>query len=240
MPLRIVVGSVATVVALSLAGRRLFWLFRLIRSGQPAADRIGAAAVTTDRKGARAEVTEVIGQRKLLAWTVPGLAHAFTFWAFLVLGLTILEAYGALFDADFGVGHWAALGFVEDVFATAVLIALVVFTVIRYRNSPGRRGRASRFYGSHTGAAWLILGMIFAVIATLLAYRGAQMNTGNFPYRPYPWSFASWLVARALHPLGAANHGIETFFVLAQLVVVLAFLVLVTYSKHLHIVLAPF
>ncbi|MDQ1541572.1 MAG: hypothetical protein QOH29_2298, partial [Actinomycetota bacterium] len=42
------------------------------------------------------------------------------------------------------------------------------------------------------------------------------------------------------HPLGAANHGIETFFVLAQLVVVLAFLVLVTYSKHLHIVLAPF
>jgi Fe-S oxidoreductase len=196
--------------------------------------------VTTGRKGARAEVTEVIGQRKLLAWTVPGLAHAFTFWAFLVLGLTILEAYGALFDADFGVGHWAALGFVEDVFATAVLIALVVFTVIRYRNSPGRRGRASRFYGSHTGAAWLILGMIFGVIATLLLYRGAQMNTGNFPYRPYPWSFASWLVARALHPLGAANHGVETFFVLAQLVVVLAFLVLVTYSKHLHIVLAPF
>ena len=240
MPLRIVVGSVATLVALSLAGRRLFWLFRLIRTGQPAADRIGAAAVTTDRKGARAEVTEVIGQRKLLAWTVPGLAHAFTFWAFLVLGLTILEAYGALFDADFGVGHWAALGFVEDLFATLVVVALVVFTKIRYLNRPSRRGRDSRFYGSHTGAAWLILGMIFAVIATLLVYRGAQMNTGNFPYRPHRWSFASWLVSRALHPLGAANHGIETFFVLAQLVVVLAFLVLVTYSKHLHIVLAPF
>ena len=81
--------------------------------------------------------------------------------------------------------------------------------------------------------------MIFAVIATLLVYRGAQMNTGHFPYKPYPWSFASWVVAKALHGFGAANEGIETFFVLAQLVVVLAFAVFLTYSKHLHIMLAP-
>ena len=39
--------------------------------------------------------------------------------------------------------------------------------------------------------------------------------------------------------MGAANQGIETFFVLAQLVVVLAFSVFLTYSKHLHIMLAP-
>ncbi|HZV25355.1 MAG TPA: (Fe-S)-binding protein, partial [Acidothermaceae bacterium] len=244
MALRIVIGAVATVVAFGLTGRRLWWLFRLIRSGQPATDRAGrrsagAADQATNVKGPKAEVTEVIGQRKLLAWTIPGLAHAVTFWAFLVLGLTIVEAYGALFKADFGIGDWAGLGFIEDLFATLVLVALVVFTKIRFLNRESRRGRASRFYGSHTRAAWVILGMIFTVIATLLLYRGAQMNTGNFPYRPYPWSFASWLVSRALHPLGAANHGIETFFVLAQLIVVLSFLVLVTYSKHLHIVFAP-
>ena len=46
-------------------------------------------------------------------------------------------------------------------------------------------------------------------------------------------------MAKALHPLGAANQGVETFFVLAQLVVVLAFAVFLTYSKHLHIMLAP-
>jgi Fe-S oxidoreductase len=238
MTVRIVVGAIATVVAFGLAGRRLWWLYRLIRVGQPATDRAGRRSAAV--KGSRAEVTEVIGQRKLLAWTVPGLAHAFTFWAFLVLGLTIVEAYGALFKPDFGLGHWAAIGFIEDLFATFVLVALVVFTKIRYLNRPSRRGRDSRFYRSHTGAAWLILGMIFVVIATLLLYRGAQMNTGNFPYRPSRWSFASWLVSRALHPLGAANHGIETFFVLAQLVAVLSFLVFLTYSKHLHIVLAPF
>jgi len=244
MALRIVIGAVVTVVAFGLTGRRLWWLYRLIRSGQPATDRAGRRSAgvadhATNVKGPKAEVTEVIGQRKLLAWTIPGLAHAVTFWAFLVLGLTIVEAYGALFKANFGIGDWAGLGFIEDLFATLVLVALVVFTKIRFLNRESRRGRASRFYGSHTRAAWLILGMIFTVIATLLIYRGAQMNTGNFPYRPYPWSFASWLVSRALHPLGAANHGIETFFVLAQLIVVLGFLVLVTYSKHLHIVFAP-
>ena len=242
MTVRIAVGVLATLVAFGLTGRRLWWLYRLLRSGQPAPDRVGRRSVApaTPRKGASGELTEVIGQRKLLAWTVPGLAHAFTFWAFIVLGLTIVEAYGALFKANFGLGHWAALGFFEDLFIVAVLAALVVFTSIRYRNAPSRRGRTSRFYKSHTGAAWLILGMIFAVMTTLLVYRGAQMNTGNFPYRPYRWSFATWLTSRALHPLGATNQGVESFFVLAQLIVVLSFLVLVVYSKHLHIVLAPF
>jgi Fe-S oxidoreductase len=236
--LRLVVGLVATVIALGLAGRRLWWLSRLVRVGAPAADRLGPNRVVTF-KGPRSQAAEVIGQRKLLAWTIPGLAHAFTFWAFIVLGLTIVEAYGSLFTPRFGIGSWAGLGFFEDFFATAVLVALVTFTVMRYRQAPSRQGRRSRFYGSHTGAAWAILGMIFAVIVTLLVYRGAQMNTGHFPYTPYPWSFATWVVAKALHGLGAANQGIETFFVLAQLVVVLAFAVFLTYSKHLHIMLAP-
>lgn len=238
MVLRIVVGLVATAVAFAVAGRRMWWLLRLIRVGQPASDRVGDQSATPV-KGAQSQATEVIGQKRLLKWTVSGIAHAFTFWAFIVLMLTIAEAYGSLFDDHFGIGHWAGLGFIEDFFAVAVLVALVVFTAIRYRQSPARRGRASRFYHSHTGAAWGILGMIFAVIATLLLYRGAQMNTGHFPYRPYGWSFASWVVSKWLHPLGAANQGVETFFILAQLVVVLAFLVFVTYSKHLHIVFAP-
>ena len=42
--------------------------------------------------------------------------------------------------------------------------------------------RKSRFYGSHTAAAWARLAMIFGVIATLLLYRGAQVDTGDFPY----------------------------------------------------------
>src|ERR1700694_4601242 len=107
MTIRIVLGSLMTVVALAIAGRRVWWLNRLIRSGQPANGRLDGL-----QGRLRNQFVEVLGQRKLLKWSVPGLAHAFTFWGFLVLGLTILEAWGALFDPNFHiplVGRWAVL-----------------------------------------------------------------------------------------------------------------------------------
>ena len=120
-----------------------------------------------------------------------------------------------------------------------MLAGIITFTVIRLRNDPHREGRRSRFSGSHTRAAWVVLGMIAAVIVTLLIYRGAQQNTGVFPY-PHAWAFASWVVAQALHPLGyGVNSVLEATFILLQLAVVLSFLVVVAYSKHLHIGLAP-
>jgi hypothetical protein len=161
---------------------------------------------------------------------------------FTVLLLTIIEAYGALFSRTFaipGIGHWAVIGFLEDLFAVGVLAGIITFTVIRLRNDPRKEGRRSRFFGSHTRAAWVVLGMIAVVIVTLLVYRGAQQNTGVFSY-PHAWAFASWAVAQVPHPLGyGVNSVLEVVFILAQLGVVLAFLVVVTYSKHLHIGLAP-
>jgi Fe-S oxidoreductase len=237
---RIIIGLVLTAVAAVLAARRLWWLYRLGTSGQPAPERIEALREHPGR-GAETQVTEVLGQRKLLKWTVPGVAHAMTFWGFIILILTIIEAYGDLFSKTFaipGIGHWAWVGFLEDLFAVAVLAGIVTFAIIRLRSSPEREGRKSRFSGSHTGAAWLVLLGIFLVIATLLIYRGAQINTGDFPY-PHG-AFASQLVGHWLAPAGhGANSAIETAFLLAQLAVILGFGVFVTYSKHLHIVIAP-
>jgi Fe-S oxidoreductase len=236
-----IVGLGLTVAAFALAGQRLWWLKRLAASGQPAPERLEYARqhAATDL---RTQLTEVIGQRKLLKWSVPGAAHAATFWGFIVLLLTIIEAYGSLFQRTFaipGIGHWAAIGFLEDLFAVGVLGGLATFAVIRLRNDPRKEGRRSRFFGSHTRAAWVVLGMIFLVILTLLIYRGAQQNTGVFPY-PHAWAFASWVFAQILHPLGyGVNSVLEVVFILAQLGVVLAFLVVVAYSKHLHIGLAP-
>src|SRR5487761_1810607 len=143
----------------------------------------------------RSQVVEVFGQRKLLKWTVPGAAHFLTFWGFIILILTIIEAYGDLFSRTFaipGIGHWAAIGFIEDLFSVGVLAGITTFTVIRIRNNPHKEGRRSRFFGSHTRAAWVVLGMIFGVIATLLLSRGAQINTGVFPYKH--GAFASQIV----------------------------------------------
>ncbi len=240
--LRLIIGLLMTVAALAVAGRRAYWLYRLIKVGQPAPGRLDGIG-----ERLRSQLTEVFGQRKLLKWSAPGAAHFFTFWGFIILGATILEAYGALFDEHFFIpiiGKWAILGLLEDFFAVAVLLALVYFAINRVRDAPARRQRASRFYGSHTGPAWVILGMITAVVVTLLVYRGAQIDTGHFPFgadhRGTWWTFASKATAVVLHPLGeSANGVIETVFILAQIGVILAFLVLVLYSKHLHIFLAP-
>jgi Fe-S oxidoreductase len=239
--LRIIVGLGLTLIALAVAGRRVWWLKRLAFSGQPAPERI---AYAREHFGgdAKTQLTEVIGQRKLLQWSVPGAAHAATFWGFLVLLLTIIESYGALFSRTFAlpvIGHWAFIGFVEDLFAVGVLAGIITFTVIRLRNDPHKEGRRSRFFGSHTTAAWVVLALIAAVIVTLLIYRGAQINTGVFPY-PNGWAFASWTVAQILHPLGyGVNSVLEATFILLQLAVVMVFLVVASYSKHLHIGLAP-
>jgi Fe-S oxidoreductase len=235
---RLVIGLVVTVLCFAVAGRRFWWIKRLISTGAAAPGRWNGFG-----RRAEAELVEVAGQRKLLQWTVPGLAHFFTMWGFTILMTTILEAYGALFEPTFhiplvGTDNW--LAFVEDFFAVAVLVALAVFAAIRLVNSPARRQRQSRFYGSHTGAAWLVLAYISAVMITLLVYRGAQVVTGHFPYGDSRWAFASHTVGTWLRPLGTGTCSvIETTFLLLNIAVIMTFLVFVAYSKHLHIFMAP-
>ncbi len=238
MTFRLLAGVLITVVALAFAARRARTIYQLVRSGQAAPGRLDEPGVRV-----QAEVLEVLGQRKLLKWKVSGLAHFVTFWGFLVLMFTIIEGFGAFFDVDFFIpviGRWSVLGFIEDLFAALVLVGIAVFTVIRLRRNPERLGRQSRFYGSHMGGAWLILLFIALIMVTLFLYRGAQLNNGISPYQD-GGAFVSEWVAQLLAPLGhTANEWIETVFVLASIAMVLATTILVLYSKHLHIFVAPF
>ena len=187
----------------------------------------------------------MVGQRKLLKWTVPGMAHAATFWGFIVLLLTIIEAYGALFQRTFsipGIGHWAAIGFIEDLFAVGVLAGIITFTVIRICATTRIRRAAGRGSSARTPpppgwcSAMISLGHHHAPD---LPGRAGEHRRVPVP-RDGAWPFASWVVGKALHPLGyGVNCVLEVVFLLGQLAVIMAFLVVVTYSKHLHIGLAP-
>ncbi len=239
MVVRLVLGVLMTVALLGIAGRRLFFLYRLGSTGQPVEPgRRGRLGPTL-----RAELAEVAGQRRLLRWTAPGAAHAAVFWGFCVLLLTILEAFGSLFDPTFQipvVGNWPVLGFVEDLFALLCLAAVLAFVAIRIREAPASGGRGSRFFGSHLGAAWFTLVMIANVVWTLLLTRGAQINAQEVNttthMRFLRGAFVSQWVASLLEPLGRdTNEIIETVALLVGLAVLLGFTVFVTYSKHLHI-----
>ena len=234
--MRLIIGLLITIVAVAIAGRRFLFISKLVRSGKPAPGR-------TDGAGARvlAELTEVLGQKKLLKKTVPGIAHFFTFWGFTILLATILEAFGGLFDRHFHIpiiGTMGWLGFLEDFFSVAVLLALIVFSIIRVQNAPAKKERSSRFYGSHNDAAWLVLAGIALVVITLLLYRAFQVKDGDFPYSN--WAFASHGLAALFGNISQGTaYTLESIFLVANILVIMAFSVFVAYSKHLHIFMAP-
>ena len=239
MWVRFVLGLLMTVVCVGIAGRRALFLYRVGQKFQPleAERRVDAGSAV------RAEVAEVAFQRKLLRWTVPGVAHFLVFWGFMILLFTIVEAFIGLVKADFQipiVGNFAWFGFIEDLFALLCVLALVVFTILRIQQAPKNLGRRSRFFGSHIGPAWFVLFMIFNVVWTLLAYRGASINAQEL-HDPanadkmgfLHGAFASQWFAAILPKTNVEFW--ETFFLLLSLGVLLGFTVFVTYSKHMHI-----
>ena len=240
MTLVLIVGLLMTVVALSLAARRALFLYRAISHGQPAPDRIqgvvGRLGNTLKRQG-----VEVLGQKKLLKWSIPGAAHFFVFWAFLILGTVYLEAYAVLLSRDpewnwFVFGNWAVLGFLQDFIAVMCFFGIITFWWIRIVNNPKNQGRKSRFFGSHLGPAYLTLFMIFNVLWTLFLFRGAvqarDMGTDNGYGKA---AFVSYGLGKVL-PDSTALIGIG---LLLHIGVMLVFLIFVLNSKHLHIFVAP-
>ncbi|MGC4110182.1 MAG: (Fe-S)-binding protein [Nocardioides sp.] len=236
----LILGLLLNAIALPIAANRVVFLFRLITSGQPAPDRI---AGVTGRLGAaiKRQVVEVFGQKKLLKWSVPGAAHFFVFWAFVILGTVYLEAYVVLLTRDpewnwFVFGNWAVLGFVQDFIAVMALAGIAVFWAIRLRNQPSQLGRRSRFFGSHLGPAYFTLFMIFNVVWTLFLFRGAVEARDMGTDRGYgKAAFVSYLLGKVL-PDSTTLIGIG---LLLHIGVMLAFLIFVLNSKHLHIFVAP-
>jgi Fe-S oxidoreductase len=242
----LILGLLLNAIALPIAGRRVWFLYRLITSGQPAPDRVQGV---TRKLGAavKRQIVEVFGQKKLLKWSVPGAAHFFVFWAFVILGTVYFEAYAALLSRDpqwnwFVFGNWGLLGFVQDFIAVMATVGIVVFWAIRLRNQPKQLGRKSRFFGSHLGPAYFTLFMIFNVVWTLFWFRGAVeardmavAASGGGEHGYGKAAFVSYLVGRVL-PDSTVLIGIGLLLLIG---VMLAFLIFVLHSKHLHIFVAP-
>jgi len=219
--------AAALVIAGALFGRRAWKLYRLLRSGKPAA-RFGDVPAR-----ARAEATVVVGQSKLLQQLLPGLMHAAIFWGFLVLFPTILIAMIGAVDHHstlpwLGAQGWYA--FLVDVFAVLVLIGVITAFVIRKVQRP------ARFKGSHLGEADLILALIAGIVCTLLLWHASQiaLHLNDYP--------AQWApISNALsHLVGPVAPVLERVAVWGHVLIILSFLVYLPYSKHLHILVAAF
>jgi Fe-S oxidoreductase len=158
----VIASALALAAAVAVAGglfaRRVLLLARLVRMGRPPGiDRSGDVP-----ERLRAEAVVVVGQRKLLQRLVPGLMHAFIFWAFIVLLPAIFIAMIEIVDPD-SAPHWGWYDTLADAFCVLALIGVAVAFFIR------KVLRPQRFAGSHLGEADLILLWIAAIVSTLLA-----------------------------------------------------------------------
>jgi len=215
----------ALVIAGALFGRRAWFLYRLMRSGKPAArfDDVPARV--------RAEASDVLGQRKLLQRLVPGLMHAAIFWGFIVLFPTILIALIGAVDPRstlpwLGTQGWYT--FLVDLFAVLVLVGVVTALVIRKVERP------ARFEGSHLREADLILALIAGIVVSLLLWHSSQIALGFNDY-PAAWAPVSNALSQVVAP---AALWLERVAVWAHVLIILSFLVYLAYSKHLHIAVA--
>jgi hypothetical protein len=117
---------VLAILVAPFAGRRAWRLVRLVRSGQPEPSRFKDLFT----KRTYYAIQKIIFQRKLLQRPGPGIAHALTFWGFLIIQIALIESAGEFFWKDFRlpiIGTHSWFGFVLDFFCVAVATSLLAF-----------------------------------------------------------------------------------------------------------------
>jgi Fe-S oxidoreductase len=212
-------------VAVGLFLRRAAYLFELVLAGRASEGRV---LTDVPRRTAR-EVVGVLGQSKLFLRLGPGVMHLLLFWGFLVLLPTIAMSFLGAMNRHWTIpwlGEQGWFAFLVDLFAVGVLVGVAMAFAIRLIQRP------TRFVGSYLNVAYTILLFEASITITLLLWHASQIRLGlnEFP--------AEWApVSNALAGMVSAGPGLEAFervVVWVHALLILAFLVYIPYTKHLH------
>jgi Fe-S oxidoreductase len=222
------VFALVFVGAMGLFGWNVRRLIRILRTGKKES--------RTDRPGKRlARVAAIaFGQSKLLREPFAGILHFLIFWGFVILltavGESILQGLLPGFSLAFLGPFHKPLLFLQDAIASIVVITVVVSLLRRLVAPPPRLD----VEGHAKWDAALILLLILFVMLTMfgqnaagIALKGEESGAGRF-------------VSARLAGLCAGVDGwtllvwFRVFF-WAHVLLVLAFLNYLPYSKHLHV-----
>jgi Fe-S oxidoreductase len=176
----------------------------------------------------------VLGQSGVLRDPLPGLAHFFTFWGFIIIQIGLLDlmirAFG--FEIPFIGGNTAFVATL-DIFVVFVAVSLLFFAMRRAIFHP--KQLQSTRHGPRDG--FIILGLILLVLLTLASTEAFEYAATNGA----GWSlFGQWFGPAFAH------IGVETNTVLFSISwwlhigIVLFFLCYLPRSKHLHLLATPF
>lgn len=176
------------------------------------------------------------GQLRLFRFWVPGTAHFFIFWGFVILAPTILaaiaEGLAAAFNPDFllpWLDEFGPLALLQDLAAVLVIIAVSYALYVRLVTNP------QRYQGSHKRQGVMVLLFILTIMVSLLVMNGIRINLGEDPlqaWRPVSTAVGGLFVGldeRTQTIIGESSYWIH-------LAVVLVFLVELPRGKHFHVV----
>jgi len=234
--------AVLLLAASALFVRRMVQLVRILALGRKENrfNHLGLRVATFLR--------EVLGQSRLLRGeAIINWAHPLIFWGFcfFVFASALMFVGGIL-------APWLripqaeeipVLGTVIDLFAVAVLIGLIASSIRRYILAPPGLQR--------TMDATIVVSLIAALMVTyLLAEAGGHakhlvMRESGAPEQGWAqtWLPAGTAVASALMAAGLPAEtlvGLGAFSWWVHALILLFFLVYLPYSKHMHLIWAPF
>ncbi len=176
----------------------------------------------------------VLGQQGVLRDPIPGIAHFFTFWGFIVIQFGLLNLMLGAFNGSLPLlGGNRGFAIVLDAFVIFVAIALILFAFRRAVIRP--KQLQSKLHGPWDG--FIILGLILAVVVTLVLVEGFEYAASNGA----AWTpIGSW-IGPAFSGFGtAANTTAFRLFWWVHILTVLGFLIYLPRSKHLHLLATPF
>jgi Fe-S oxidoreductase/nitrate reductase gamma subunit len=208
-------------------GMRIGHLIALLRLGQPE-NRLDHI-----EKRIGFFLRGVLGQSGVLRNPIPGLAHFFTFWGFIIIQLGALNLWANGFNTSLPLVSTRAFAYILDIFLILVTIALLVFAYRRSIVQPAELKSQTHDWKD----GMIILGLILLVVVTLLGTETfGYLASNKVDYTPLADFFSKPFNGM---PVAGATMLYRTFWWL-HIAVVLSFLIYIPQSKHLHLLATPF
>jgi Fe-S oxidoreductase len=223
----VLVALAAAVIYFAIRARRLY---RLLRLG-PNENRFDHIPLRL------LGVAKYVGlHTRMFRNLYSGILHFFIFYGFVVLLTAIIQAFGEGLYPSFSlawIGGNTWLAFLQDLFGALVLVGVAMAAINRVVIRP------RQFHESNELDAAVILALIATIMVGMLGQNAARVARGGDPSAA--WRPISSAIARAFESIGwqgsAAIVPHEVFYWI-HILAVLAFLVYIPSSKHLHIIVA--
>ena len=226
--MKAVILAVLIVSAVGWFARNVWNLIKLIRQGAPD-DRTGDWG-----KRIGNVIVQVFGHKRLLDRKAIGVSHLLFFYGFLIIQVCALEIFAQGFKQDFSyaiVGPiYPLLMLGQDLLCFGVLAGMVYAAYRRIVIKPE--------HVELTNDAWIILGLILGVVATIYMLGAVDINLGHREGVEWAMPFEGLLAAMISGMSVGALEGMREVGWWLHVLVVLGFLNYLPYSKHLHLLAA--